>query len=255
MAAGQLDEFAAWIDAHAETHLPYLAVVDGVPVGSAWLLVAERVPAGGSFDRRYGDIQAVFVREAYRNRGIGGALITYCRLATTRAVVTDLVRPDGTVSAATRLAASQLHAAGVPLIAATARTPAGLSVLGPVLNDVTLAVCCNGSLGHAPGAEAPLWRRTVSAVVVAEIVSVLAKHLPDAGFGAYDGQAWSLSATYFRARRRWPSGSHKLATPDEISRVDACAMGICHPWITSAEIAVHAGWRDRLFTSVTQLSR
>ncbi|HEX6683692.1 MAG TPA: GNAT family N-acetyltransferase [Candidatus Limnocylindrales bacterium] len=75
MAADRLGEFAAWIDAHAETHLPYLAEVDGVPVGSAWLLVAERVPGGGSFDRRYGDVQSVFVREEHRNRGIGGALI------------------------------------------------------------------------------------------------------------------------------------------------------------------------------------
>ncbi|GIG56478.1 hypothetical protein Lfu02_08500 [Longispora fulva] len=75
VGADRLGEFAAWIDAHADTHLPYLAEVDGEPVGYAWLLVAERVPGGGSFDRRYGDVQAVCVREAYRGRGVGGALI------------------------------------------------------------------------------------------------------------------------------------------------------------------------------------
>jgi GNAT superfamily N-acetyltransferase len=71
----QIDAYAAWVAAHAGTHLPFVAEVDGVVVGAAWLLVAERVPAGGSLDRRFGDIQSVSVREEHRNRGIGAALI------------------------------------------------------------------------------------------------------------------------------------------------------------------------------------
>jgi GNAT superfamily N-acetyltransferase len=43
--------------------------------GAAWLLIAERVPRNGSLDRRYGDVQSVMVREEYRNRGIGAALM------------------------------------------------------------------------------------------------------------------------------------------------------------------------------------
>jgi len=70
-----LAEFAGWVVAHAETHLPFVAEIDGYVIGAAWLLVAERVPGNESLDRRYGDVQSVMVREQYRNRGIGGALM------------------------------------------------------------------------------------------------------------------------------------------------------------------------------------
>jgi len=70
-----LPAYSDWVAAHAETHLPFVAEVDGSVVGAAWLLIAERVPSNDSPDRRYGDVQSVEVREEYRNRGIGGALI------------------------------------------------------------------------------------------------------------------------------------------------------------------------------------
>ena len=71
----ELGAHAGWVAAHADTHLPFVAEIDGYVVGAAWLLVAERVPGNGSLDRWYGDIQSVMVREEYRNRGIGGALM------------------------------------------------------------------------------------------------------------------------------------------------------------------------------------
>src|SRR5436309_1825486 len=71
----QLAAFAGWIAAHAESHLPFVAEVDGLVVGCAWLLVAERVPSNDSLERRYGDVQSVMVREEYRNRGAGTALM------------------------------------------------------------------------------------------------------------------------------------------------------------------------------------
>jgi GNAT superfamily N-acetyltransferase len=71
----QLATFAAWVAAHADTHLPFVAEVDGYVVGSAWLLVAERVPSNESPDRRYGDVQSVMVREEHRSRGVGAALM------------------------------------------------------------------------------------------------------------------------------------------------------------------------------------
>lgn len=67
--------FADWVAAHAETHLPFVAEVDGCVVGVAWLLVAQRVPSAESPDRRYGDVQSVMVREEHRNQGIGAALM------------------------------------------------------------------------------------------------------------------------------------------------------------------------------------
>jgi GNAT superfamily N-acetyltransferase len=69
-----LPAYAAWVAAHAETHLPFVAEVDGYVAGAAWLHVAERVPRNDSMDRRYGDVQSVMVRAEYRNQRIGAAL-------------------------------------------------------------------------------------------------------------------------------------------------------------------------------------
>jgi GNAT superfamily N-acetyltransferase len=71
----QLPAYTAWMAAHADSHLPFVAELNGVVVGGAWLHIGERVPARDSFDRHYGDIQSVQVREDHRNRGIGSALI------------------------------------------------------------------------------------------------------------------------------------------------------------------------------------
>jgi GNAT superfamily N-acetyltransferase len=70
-----LQAYAGWIAAHAGTHLPFVAEVDGAVAGCAWLLIADRVPGNGSFERQYGDIQSVMVLPEYRNRGIGAALM------------------------------------------------------------------------------------------------------------------------------------------------------------------------------------
>lgn len=73
--AEQLPAYAEWVAAHAESHLPFVAEVDGRIAGVAWLLVAARVPSSKGLDRHYGDVQSVQVREEFRNRGIGTALI------------------------------------------------------------------------------------------------------------------------------------------------------------------------------------
>ncbi|MBB4764578.1 GNAT family N-acetyltransferase [Amorphoplanes digitatis] len=75
VGAEELGSFAGWVAAHADSHLPFVAEIDGYVVGNAWLHVAERVPGNGAMDRWYGDVQSVMVREEYRNRGIGGALM------------------------------------------------------------------------------------------------------------------------------------------------------------------------------------
>lgn len=75
IGADELPAYAAWVSAHAGTHLPFVAEVGGDVVGSAWLFVAERVPGGGAPDRWFGDVQSVMIREEYRNQGIGAALM------------------------------------------------------------------------------------------------------------------------------------------------------------------------------------
>jgi hypothetical protein len=67
------------------------------------------------------------------------------------AVVMDLdgtvIRRDGAVSEATLHAAQVLKERGVPLLAATARTPAGVDTLHTLSPFLTFAVCCSGAVG------------------------------------------------------------------------------------------------------------
>ena len=71
----KLGAYADWMAAHAETHLPFVAEAEGSVIAVAWLHVAERVPRTDSWDRRYGDVQSVMVREERRNQGVGTALM------------------------------------------------------------------------------------------------------------------------------------------------------------------------------------
>ena len=76
-----MDAFSAWINDHISTHLPFLAELDGDPVGMAWLMVAERVPAPAQPRRQCGDIQSVYVVPELRDNGIGAALLEAVRVA------------------------------------------------------------------------------------------------------------------------------------------------------------------------------
>jgi GNAT superfamily N-acetyltransferase len=67
--------FAAWMAAHAESHLPFVAEQDGQVVGSAWLHLVERVPSAESAARLSGDVQSVMVVASHRNHGVGAALM------------------------------------------------------------------------------------------------------------------------------------------------------------------------------------
>jgi ribosomal protein S18 acetylase RimI-like enzyme len=64
-----------WMVAHADTHIPFVAERDDAVVGMAWLMVGARVPTAERYERRYGDVQSVFVIPELRNDGIGALLI------------------------------------------------------------------------------------------------------------------------------------------------------------------------------------
>lgn len=68
--------FAEWFASNAATHHAYLAIVDGAPVGMAWLAVLDRVPTPARPRRRSGDVQSVYVVPELRNAGVGAALLT-----------------------------------------------------------------------------------------------------------------------------------------------------------------------------------
>jgi GNAT superfamily N-acetyltransferase len=66
---------ATWIVDHLSTHLPFVAEVGGRLVGMAWLMLTDRVPSVTNLDRRFGDVQSVYVVPELRNGGVGAALM------------------------------------------------------------------------------------------------------------------------------------------------------------------------------------
>jgi GNAT superfamily N-acetyltransferase len=53
--------------------------VDGRLAGMAWLMLTDRVPSVTNLDRRFGDVQSVYVVPDLRNLGIGAALMDAVR--------------------------------------------------------------------------------------------------------------------------------------------------------------------------------
>ena len=66
---------AAWMRAHAESHVCAVAVRGDAVVGMAWLAVTGRPPIPADADRRSGDVQSVFVLPELRSHGLGGRLL------------------------------------------------------------------------------------------------------------------------------------------------------------------------------------
>ena len=148
-----------------------------------------------------------------------------------------IVRPDETVSAATLAAVAALRSAAVPLIVATGRSPAGVTVLGPVLADVSVAVCCNGAIGYVPGDGQVLWQHWLDNSVARELADYLAATWPEAGLGSYDGGTWLLSPGYFRARGRRPRGPQHVVSVTELCQRPASTLTVRHPRLSAGEVA------------------
>jgi GNAT superfamily N-acetyltransferase len=68
-------KFFEWFERHRESHLAYVATIDGKAVGCAWLVVVERIPGPEKFVRRAGIVQSVYVQPAHRGAEIGTKLI------------------------------------------------------------------------------------------------------------------------------------------------------------------------------------
>jgi len=66
-----------WMTDHRGTHQGYLAARDGLDIGCAWLCVIDRVPAPAQFVRQAGLVQSVYVRQKFRNEGVGSELIRF----------------------------------------------------------------------------------------------------------------------------------------------------------------------------------
>lgn len=163
-----------------------------------------------------------------------------------RAVVTDLdgtvVRPDGTVSDATMDAAIRLARTGVPLIAATGRTPAGVSTLDALLPHLAMAVCCGGSVGWTPSTGQVHWLETLPPDSVGQLVGFVTGHLPGAGIAGHDGEQWRMTREYAELRGSTRRGRAVVVSAAELARHPACSVSVCHRTLDSDElITVLAG--------------
>jgi Cof subfamily protein (haloacid dehalogenase superfamily) len=156
------------------------------------------------------------------------------------AVVTDLdgtiVRADGTISEATVSACHALRRRGIPVIAATARSPAGVRALTELTPHLTLAVCCGGSMGYAPEPATVLWRDTLQSDAVQALLSLIRAELPEAGVAIYDGESWRMTEAYVAIRTSRHNGPTAVVPVDAFAGVAACAMTLCHPELSPAEL-------------------
>lgn len=67
-------EAAAWARAHADSHVPLVAVAGDEVVGMAWLAIQARVPTPLALERRSGDLQSCYVVPEHRGAGLGRRL-------------------------------------------------------------------------------------------------------------------------------------------------------------------------------------
>jgi GNAT superfamily N-acetyltransferase len=67
---------AAWLAVEGERRTTWLATLGDAQVGMASLFEYRRMPRPGRPDSRWGYVGNMFVREGFRDRGIGSALMT-----------------------------------------------------------------------------------------------------------------------------------------------------------------------------------
>jgi GNAT superfamily N-acetyltransferase len=66
---------AAWLAVEGDRRTTWLAALGDSPIGMASLFEYRRMPRPGQPDSRWGYVGNVFVRDDFRNRGIGSALL------------------------------------------------------------------------------------------------------------------------------------------------------------------------------------
>lgn len=69
--------FGDWIVAQGDRRTYFLVALDGVDVGMANVLRYDRMPTPGRPGGAWGYVGNVYVREAHRSGGVGGALMRF----------------------------------------------------------------------------------------------------------------------------------------------------------------------------------
>jgi len=65
----------AWAAEHRDSHVGFVAELDGSIVGMTWIAITPRFPTPQSAERRTADLQSVYVVPEARGHGIGSALV------------------------------------------------------------------------------------------------------------------------------------------------------------------------------------
>lgn len=69
------ERFSEWLSAEGERRSTWLAWVGADPIGMASLFEYRRMPRPRRPDSRWGYLSNMFVRDEFRNRGVGSALL------------------------------------------------------------------------------------------------------------------------------------------------------------------------------------
>ncbi|GGN92939.1 hypothetical protein GCM10010112_80600 [Actinoplanes lobatus] len=169
-----------------------------------------------------------------------------------RVVVTDLdgtVVPHGdTISSATLAAAAALRDRDVPLVAVTARTPAGVSRLGLFAEHLALVVGNGGALGWAPATGEILWQETIATTDLADLAAFVGT-VPGAGMSVFGVDVWKMTPAYLELRGRAPREPWRAVEPDALADRPGYAAAIRHPTLTSDDLIAQltaAGFAGRL---------
>ncbi|MFF5082024.1 HAD family hydrolase [Actinoplanes sp. NPDC000266] len=168
---------------------------------------------------------------------------------TIRAVVTDL---DGTavptgdvITPVTLTAVSRLT---VPLIAVTARTPAGVRRLGRFADRLALAVSNGGALGWNPATGATLWEEVIATEELRSLID-FARALPGVGMSVFGVDAWKMTPSYLRLRGHTPREPWRSVSLDALADRPAYGAVFRHATLTSDEMVTRlaeAGFTTRL---------
>ena len=121
---------ADWLAVEGERRTTWLATLRDQPVGMASLFEYRRMPWPGRPDSRWGYVGNMFVREEFRNRGIGSALLrkliaTAEERSYARLVVSPSPRAVGLYRRAGFVVPDETGGAELLLLRPTARQPSG----------------------------------------------------------------------------------------------------------------------------------
>lgn len=70
------ERFSEWLAAERDRRTTWIACIGQDPVGMASLFEYRRMPRPGRPDSRWGYLSNMFVRDEFRNQGIGSALLS-----------------------------------------------------------------------------------------------------------------------------------------------------------------------------------